>query len=68
MALIKLRARLAGGTSRVMTDADRRTNQQAIAIARKQVELPSFVATGKTRWQRPGRARTGDWRATFASS
>lgn len=51
MALVKLRARLAGGASRVMTDADRRTNQQAIAIARNQVELPPFVATGKTRWQ-----------------
>jgi type IV secretion system T-DNA border endonuclease VirD2 len=46
-----LRARLAGGVSRVMTDADRRTNQQAIAIARNQLELPPFVATGKTRWQ-----------------
>ncbi len=51
MALVKLRGRLAGGASRVMTDADQRTNQQAIAIARRQVELPPFVATGKMRWQ-----------------
>jgi type IV secretion system T-DNA border endonuclease VirD2 len=51
MALVKLRARLATGTSRMMTDADRRTNQQAIAVARDQAELPPFIATGKTRWQ-----------------
>lgn len=51
MALVKLRARLAGGAGRVMTDADRRTNQQAIAVARNQGALPPFVATGKTRWQ-----------------
>jgi type IV secretion system T-DNA border endonuclease VirD2 len=51
MALVKLRARLASGTSRVMTNADRRTNEQAIAVARGQAELPPFVAKGKTRWQ-----------------
>ena len=51
MALVKLRARLAGGASRVMTDADRRTNEQALAVARGQAELPTFVGAGKTRWQ-----------------
>jgi hypothetical protein len=56
IALVKLRARLASGTSRVMTDADRRTNQQAIAVARNQAQLPAFVATGTTRWQAIRRA------------
>ena len=51
MALVKLRARLASGTSRVMSDADRRTNEQAIAVVRGQVALPPFIAKGKTRWQ-----------------
>ena len=51
MALVKLRARLAGGASRVMTDADRRTNVQAVAVARGQAELPAFVGQGKSRWQ-----------------
>ncbi len=51
MALVKLRARLAKGVSRVMTNADRRTNEQAIAVARGQAELPPFIAKGKTRWQ-----------------
>jgi hypothetical protein len=51
MALVKLRARLASGTSPMMTDADRRTNQQAIAVARGQAELPVFIGRGKTRWQ-----------------
>jgi len=52
MALVKLRARLAGGASRVMTHADRRTNEQAIEVARGQGELPPFVGNGKTRWQK----------------
>lgn len=56
MALVKLRARLAAGTSRMMTDADRRTNRQAIAIARGQAELPRFVSGGKARWQAIRRA------------
>jgi type IV secretion system T-DNA border endonuclease VirD2 len=51
MALVKLRARLASGATRVMTDADRRTNEQAIAVARGQAALPTFIAKGKTRWQ-----------------
>ena len=51
MALVKLRARLASGASRVMTQADRRSNEEAIAVARGLAELPPFVAKGKTRWQ-----------------
>lgn len=51
MALVKLRARLASGTSGAMTESDRRTNEQAIAVARGQAELPAFIAKGKTRWQ-----------------
>jgi type IV secretion system T-DNA border endonuclease VirD2 len=51
MALVKLRARLASGASRVITEADRRSNEQAITVARGQAELPAFIAKGKTRWQ-----------------
>lgn len=51
MALVKLRARLVSGTSGAMTESDRRTNEQAIAVARGQAELPAFIAKGKTRWQ-----------------
>jgi type IV secretion system T-DNA border endonuclease VirD2 len=51
MALVKLRARLASGASRVMTESDRRTNEQAIAVAGGQAELPAFITKGKTRWQ-----------------
>ena len=51
MALVKIRARLASGASRVMTNADRRTNEQALAVARGQAELPPFIAKCKTRWQ-----------------
>src|SRR3546814_5238213 len=47
--LVKLRARLASGASGVMTKADRRTNEQAIAVARGRANLPSFIAKGKTR-------------------
>lgn len=56
MALVKLRARLASGASRVMTDADRRTNEQALSVARGQSELPPFINKGKTRWQEIRRA------------
>tara|TARA_R110002124_G_scaffold11025_1_gene53429 strand:- start:945 stop:1982 length:1038 start_codon:yes stop_codon:yes gene_type:complete len=52
MALVKLRARLASGASPAMTDADRRTNEQAVAVARGQSDLPPFIAKGKTRWQK----------------
>jgi len=51
MALVKLRARLASGASRVMTESDRRTNGQAVAVARGHAELPAFIANGKTRWK-----------------
>ena len=34
-----------------MTNADRRTNEQAVAVARGEAELPPFIAKGKTRWQ-----------------
>ena len=34
-----------------MSNADRRTNEQAVAVARGQAELPPFIAKGKTRWQ-----------------
>lgn len=56
MALVKIRARLASGASRVMTDSDRRTNEHVIAVARGQAELPPFIAKGKTRWQMIRRA------------
>ena len=52
MALVKLRARLRTEGSRQITTADRRTNEQAIAVARGQAELPPFIAKGKTRWQK----------------
>jgi type IV secretion system T-DNA border endonuclease VirD2 len=52
MPLVKLRARLRTGSCRTMiTEADRRTNEQAIAVARGRAELPSFIGKGKTRWQ-----------------
>jgi len=51
MALIKLRARLRSGGSRQMTESDRRTNEQAIAVARSQAVLPKFISKGKSRWQ-----------------
>ena len=51
MALVKLRARLRVEGSYPMSNADRRTNEQAVAVARGQAELPPFIAKGKTRWQ-----------------
>ena len=39
------------GAARALADADRRTNIQAVAVARGQAKLPPFVTTGKTRWQ-----------------
>jgi len=56
MALVKLRARLRAEGSRRITNADRRTNEQAIAIARGQDRLPPFVAVGTVRWQEIRRA------------
>ena len=51
MALVKIRARLRGEGSRQISDADRRTNEQAIAVACGQATLPAFVARGTERWQ-----------------
>ena len=50
MALVKLRARLRSEGSRQMSDSDRRTNEQAIAVARGQENLPPFIAVGTRRW------------------
>ena len=52
MALVKLRARLRTEGSHQISDADRRTNEQAIAVARGQAALPAFVARGMERWQK----------------
>lgn len=52
MALVKLRARLRSGTGGQMTDADRRTNEQALAAARGQAALPAFIGAGKDRWEK----------------
>lgn len=54
--LVKLRARLRMEGSRQITQADRRTNEEAIAVARGQDQLPPFVAVGKFRWQEIRRA------------
>ena len=51
MSLVKLRARLRTEGSRQISDADRRTNEQAVAVARGQATLPAFVARGTERWQ-----------------
>ena len=51
MALVKLRARVRTEGSRQIANADRRTNEQAIAVALGQDQLPPFIAKGKTRWQ-----------------
>jgi type IV secretion system T-DNA border endonuclease VirD2 len=56
MALVKLRARLRTEGSRRITNADRRTNEQAIAIARGQEQLPPFIAAGTFRWREIRRA------------
>lgn len=50
MALVKLRARLQSEGSRQITDSDRRTNEQAIAVARGHATLPAFIAIGTSRW------------------
>ena len=63
IALVKLRARLASGASRVVTDADRRTNGQAIAVARGDDQLPPFIAAGTFRW----RAIRGAYEQTAAA-
>ena len=50
MALVKLRARFRSEGSRLMSDSDRRTNEQAIAVARGQEALPALIAIGNRRW------------------
>ena len=56
MALVKLRARLRAEGSHQMPNADRRTNEQAIAVARGEDQLPLFIAAGAFRWQEIRRA------------
>lgn len=51
MALVKLRSRLRTEGSRQITHSDRRTNEQAIAVARGQDQLPPFIAAGIVRWR-----------------
>src|SRR3546814_1028329 len=56
MALVKLRSRLRTEGSRQITHSDRRTNEQAIAVARGQDQLPPFIAAGQVRWRAIRRA------------
>lgn len=56
MALVKLRARLRAEGSRRITTADRHTNEQAIAVARGEGQLPPFIAAGTFRWREIRRA------------
>ena len=56
MALVKLRSRLRTEGSRQITNADRRTNEQAIAVARGRDQLPPFIAAGTSRWREIRRA------------
>src|SRR3546814_5918805 len=51
MALVKLRSRLRTEGSRQITHSDRRTNEQAIAVARRQAQSPPFIAAGTVRWR-----------------
>ena len=51
MALVKLRARLRSEGSRQLTDSDRRTNEQAMGVARGEQALPPFIGNGTFRWQ-----------------
>ena len=56
MALVKLRARLRTEGIRHMTQSDRRTNEQAIAVAKGEDQLPPFIAAGTFRWREIRRA------------
>ena len=56
IALVKLRARLRSEGTRQITQSDRRTNEQAIAVAKGQDQLPPFIAAGTFRWQEIRRA------------
>jgi type IV secretion system T-DNA border endonuclease VirD2 len=51
MALVKIRARLRTEGSKQITDSDLRTNEQAVAVARGEATLPSFIARGTERWR-----------------
>ena len=51
MALVKLRTRLRSEGGQRISDADRRSNEQAIAVVRGEQQLPPFVARGTSRWQ-----------------
>jgi type IV secretion system T-DNA border endonuclease VirD2 len=56
MALVKLRARLRSEGTRQISQSDRRTNEQAIAVAKGHDQLPPFIAAGTFRWQEIRRA------------
>jgi hypothetical protein len=56
MALVKLRARLRTEGTRQITQSDRRTNEQAIAVAKGEDQLPPFIAAGTFRWREIRRA------------
>jgi type IV secretion system T-DNA border endonuclease VirD2 len=56
MALVKLRARLRTEGGRQITQSDRRTDEQAIAVAKGEDQLPPFIAAGTLRWQEIRRA------------
>ncbi len=56
MALVKIRARLRAEGSRQIAQSDRRTNEQAIAVARGEDQLPPFIAAGTVRWREIRRA------------
>jgi type IV secretion system T-DNA border endonuclease VirD2 len=51
MALVKLRARLQTQGGPQFSDADRRTNEHAIAVAIGRESLPAFIGKGASRWQ-----------------
>lgn len=54
--LVKLRARLRTEGTRQITQSDRRTNEQAIAVAKGEDQLPPFIAAGTFRWKEIRRA------------
>jgi type IV secretion system T-DNA border endonuclease VirD2 len=54
--LVKLRARLRTEGGSQITQSDRRTNEQAIAVAKGQDQLPPFIAAGTFRWREIRRA------------
>ncbi|MGH7948427.1 MAG: relaxase/mobilization nuclease domain-containing protein [Candidatus Binataceae bacterium] len=56
MALVKLRVRLRTEGTRQISESDRRTNEQAIAVARGEQQLPAFIAKGTSRWHEICRA------------